>query len=309
MNMNVFKDIRDEIQSPVLIAGWPGMGSVGVGAISYLRRKLNAMHFADVDMSEYFTPDSVIVEDGLAKLPDIPSNAFYYIRELNLIIFESESQMSGAGGIILMKQILDLAEDLNVRSIYTGAAFVMPISQKEPVKVFGVANKDSLKNLFVPYGVEILDQGHISGLNGLLLGFAGLRDIEAACFLATMPQYAVNIPNPKASREILRVFENLLEIKIDMATLDEAVVQMSQTMTDIEDRIQKTFMNSDMFEEEEKEEIEEDKVPQYVMEKIESLFQEVKMKRSNEKATQLKKELDHWNLYSLYEDRFLGLFR
>ena len=309
MNMNVFKDIRDEIQSPVLIAGWPGMGSVGVGAISYLRRKLNAIHFADVDMSEYFTPDSVVVENGLAKLPDIPSNAFYYIRELNLIIFESESQMSGAGGIILMKQILDLAEDLNVRSIYTGAAFVMPISQKEPVKVFGVANKDSLKNLFVSHGVEILDQGQISGLNGLLLGFAGLRDIEAACFLATMPQYAVNIPNPKASREILRIFENLLEIKINMVNLDEAVVQMSQTMSDIEDRIQKTFMNSDMFEEEEKEEIEEDKVPQYVMEKIENLFQEVKMKRSNEKATQLKKELDHWNLYSLYEDRFLGLFR
>ena len=309
MNMNVFKDIRDEIQSPVLIAGWPGMGSVGVGAINYLRRKLNATHFADVDMSEYFTPDSVVVEDGLAKLPDIPSNAFYYIRELNLIIFESEAQISGAGGIKLMKQILDLADDLNVRSIYTGAAFVMPISQKEPVKVFGVANKDSLKSLFVPYGVEILDQGQISGLNGLLLGFAGLRDIEAACFLATMPQYAVNIPNPKASREILRVFENLLEIKIDMTNLDEAVAQMSQTMTDIEDRIQKTFMNSDMFEEDEKEDIEEDKVPQYVMEKIESLFQEVKMKRSNEKATQLKKELDHWNLYSLYEDRFLGLFR
>ncbi len=309
MNMNVFKDIRDEIQSPVLIAGWPGMGSVGAGAISYLRRNLNATHFADVDMSEYFTPDSVVVEDGLAKLPDIPSNAFYYIRELNLIIFESEAQISGAGGITLMKQILDLAEDLNVRSIYTGAAFVMPISQKEPVKVFGVANKVSLKNLFVPYGVEILDQGQISGLNGLLLGFAGLRDIEAACFLATMPQYAVNIPNPKASREILRVFENLLEIKIDMANLDEAVAQMSQTMTDIEDRIQKTFMNSEMFEEDEKEEIEEDKVPQYVMEKIESLFKEVKMKRSKEKAAQLKKELDHWNLYNLYEDRFLGLFR
>ena len=45
------------------------------------------------------------------------------------------------------------------------------------------------------------------------------------------------------------------------------------------------------------------------MEKIENLFQEIKMKRSNEKAAQLKKELDHWNLYNLYEDRFLGLFR
>lgn len=304
--MNVFKDIRGEIQSPVLIAGWPGMGSVGAGAINYLRRKLNAKHFADIDMSEYFTPDAVVVEHGLAKLPNIPSNAFYYTQEFNLIIFESEAQISGTGGIILMKHILDLAEDLNVKSIYTGAAFVMPISQKEPVKVFGVANKISLKNLFIPYGIEILDQGQISGLNGLLLGFAGLRDIEAACFLATMPQYAVNIPNPKASREILRVFENLLKIKIDMDNLDEAVLQMSKSMADIEDRIQETFMSSEMIEDED---IEEDKVPQYVMEKIENLFQEIKMKRSKEKAAQLKKELDHWNLYNLYEDRFLGLFR
>lgn len=304
--MNVFKDIRGEIQSPVLIAGWPGMGSVGAGAINYLRRKLNAKRFADIDMSEYFTPDAVVVEHGLAKLPNIPSNAFYYTQEFNLIIFESEAQISGTGGIVLMKHILDLAEDLNVKSIYTGAAFVMPISQKEPVKVFGVANKISLKDLFIPYGIEILDQGQISGLNGLLLGFAGLRDIEAACFLATMPQYAVNIPNPKASREILRVFENLLKIKIDMDNLDEAVLQMSKSMADIEDRIQETFMSSEMIEDEE---IEEDKVPQYVMEKIENLFQEIKMKRSNEKAAQLKKELDHWNLYNLYEDRFLGLFR
>ena len=304
--MNVFKDIRGEIKSPVLIAGWPGMGSVGAGAINYLRRKLNAKRFADIDMSEYFTPDAVVVEHGLAKLPNIPSNAFYYTQEFNLIIFESEAQISGTGGIVLMKHILDLAEDLNVKSIYTGAAFVMPISQKEPVKVFGVANKISLKDLFIPYGIEILDQGQISGLNGLLLGFAGLRDIEAACFLATMPQYAVNIPNPKASREILRVFENLLKIKIDMDNLDEAVLQMSKSMADIEDRIQETFMSSEMIEDEE---IEEDKVPQYVMEKIENLFQEIKMKRSNEKAAQLKKELDHWNLYNLYEDRFLGLFR
>ena len=89
--MNVFKDIRDEIQSPVLIAGWPGMGSVGAGAINYLSRKLNAKHFADIDMSEYFTPDAVVVEHGLAKLPNIPSNAFYYTKEFNLIIFESET--------------------------------------------------------------------------------------------------------------------------------------------------------------------------------------------------------------------------
>ena len=57
------------------------------------------------------------------------------------------------------------------------------------------------------------------------------------------------------------------------------------------------------------EEVDEEQVPQYVMEKIERLFEEIQQENSRGKAAQLKKELDRWNLYSLYEDRFLNLFR
>ena len=44
-----------------------------------------------------------------------------------------------------------------------------------------------------------------------------------------------------------------------------------------------------------------------IFEKIENLFDEVKQDKS--KAPLLKSELDRWNLYELYEDRFLDLFR
>jgi len=43
------------------------------------------------------------------------------------------------------------------------------------------------------------------------------------------------------------------------------------------------------------------------MDKIEQMFDEVKKDRS--KAPMLKKELDRWKLYELYEHRFLGLFK
>ena len=70
--------------------------------------------------------------------------------------------------------------------------------------------------------------------------------------------------------------------------------------------------NSDELSEEWKK-IEEDKVPEYVMDKIEKLFVAVKSQRSKqgsrEKAAELKNELDRWDLYNLYEDRFLELFR
>ena len=43
------------------------------------------------------------------------------------------------------------------------------------------------------------------------------------------------------------------------------------------------------------------------MEKIEKLFREAKTDKA--KAILLKKELDRWDLYKLYEDRFLDLFK
>ena len=55
---------------------------------------------------------------------------------------------------------------------------------------------------------------------------------------------------------------------------------------------------------------EEDKVPQAVMERIEQMFLEVrKTDQFEKKANELKAELDRWNLYPFYEDRFLNLFK
>ena len=312
MELKIDRDIRGDVKAPILLAGWPGMGSVGVGAIDYLRRQLDATPFAELDLSEFFTPEAVVVEHGIAKaFTDLPKHVFYYVREPELIIFESEAQVGGTGGITLMTRILDFASELKVGKIYTGAAFAKPMSHREPVKVLGVANRERLRDSLVPHGVEILEGGHISGLNGLLLGFAGLREIEAACLLATMPQYAQMMPNPKASREIIRVFESILRVRIDMAEIDQAAEQMDQTMSEIEEKIRTTFSSMEMEEDEasELEQVDEAQVPQYVMEKIERLFEEIRRENSRQKATQLKKELDRWNLYSLYEDRFLNLFR
>jgi hypothetical protein len=51
----------------------------------------------------------------------------------------------------------------------------------------------------------------------------------------------------------------------------------------------------------------EDQVPHYIMEKIEKLFENVRKDKS--RAGDLKNELVRWNLYELYEKRFLDLFK
>ena len=62
-----------------------------------------------------------------------------------------------------------------------------------------------------------------------------------------------------------------------------------------------------MEKEEEAPYVEEYEVPHYIMDKIERLFDEVKLDKT--KANKLKEELDRWKLYELYEHRFLGLFK
>ncbi len=312
MNARITRDISDRMRPSIMLAAWPGMGSVGVGALDYLRRKLDAMPFAEIDMSEYFAPEAVVVEKGLARsFSDLPSHVFYYVEEPPLIISESEAQIPGMGGTVLMGHMLDLAQRFKVEAIYTGAAYAMPISHNERVQVLGAANQEALRDALEKYGVEILQEGHIAGLNGLLLGSAGLRNIRAACLLATMPMYAQMMPNPKASREIVRVWAKMLELDVNMSEIDQAVERMDDTMSQIEEKIRTAFstMEHENEDEIELEKVDEEQVPQVVMERIERLFGEVEHDTSREKAALLKRELDRWNLYGFYEDRFLGLFR
>ena len=49
------------------------------------------------------------------------------------------------------------------------------------------------------------------------------------------------------------------------------------------------------------------KLPQSAREKIEILFKEAQ--KDIGQANKLKEELDHWNVYKEYEDKFLDLFK
>lgn len=214
-----------------------------------------------------------------------------------------------------MGKVLDIAQQFGVETIFTGAAYQMAVSHKEQVQVLGVANNATFRDQLVPHGVEILQQGLVSGLNGLLLGFAGQRQMDAACLLGTMPGYAHTIPNPKASRALIQVLGRILDFSMDMSEIDEAVEKMESTMEEIEGQIQKAFTTMEHDQEDglDLEQLEDEKVPQYVMVRIEKLFGEVMQQTSRDqfqqKANRLKEELDKWNLYSFYEDRFLNLFR
>lgn len=295
---------KPDLKDPVMVAGWPGMGSVALGMVDYLRRKLKAVRFAEIKIDPMLVLDSVEVSNGISRLPRPPVSVFYYSNDPDIVIFEGEVQLAGLEGLRMLNKVLEVARELNVKRIYTGAAFPLPIGYKDNPEVYGVVNKEHLRDTMVSNGVKLMEGGHISGLNGLLLAFAAKKNIEEMCLLATMPQYAISLPNPKASSAIIGVLCRMLGVRIDLNEISDYIKEMEERMALIEDKVKDVFT---VEEESQEAHPHDNKIPAYIMEKIEKLFTEASRDRT--KAPHLKKELDRWNLYKKYEYIFLDLFK
>ncbi len=288
------------------------MGQVGIGAADYLRRMLNARLFARLDVSQFYYPDSINVQNGLGQLPPPPNQYLYLSSEPALFIFEGDTQLPGAAGLKVADELLDFCRQFGVETVYTGAAYALPMSFRQIPRVYGVATNELLRARFSALGVEPLTEGRISGLNGVILGLADRHHMTAACFLATMPQYAVETPNPKASKAIIEVFERILNTTVASKEIDAAISEVDRVLGEFEARVsaavQELRQRTEALggEDETTSEPETRPEPHELMQRIEQLFEEAQRDRS--KAVILKQELDRWGLFEKFEDRFLDLF-
>ncbi|HDR00329.1 MAG TPA: hypothetical protein ENN51_08630 [candidate division WOR-3 bacterium] len=300
---------------PVLIAGWPGMGNVGLGAVGYLRRQLGGVPCAELDASGCFFPEAMEVERGIGSLPPPDPQTLYAVSEPPLLLFEGTFQPGGEAGVKIADELLDCAVARGVEMVYTGAAFAAAMSCRDEVRVYGAASTDQVREAFPGLGVEPLAEGRISGLNGLLPGLAAGRGLAGACFLATMPHYAVQTPNPRASRALVRIFERILNTSIDTARLDKEIAELDKLLSEFETRVAATLRDirarltdddSGPREEGSGDDEPTGPEPHEVMQHIESLFEAAEQDRG--RIPRLKEALDRWGLFHIYEDRFLDLF-
>jgi hypothetical protein len=169
--------------------------------------------------------------------------------------------------------------------------------------------KDSLKK----YNLSPLVDGQISGMNGLFLGIAKKAKLKGFCLLGEIPLYTIQIENPKASAAVLAALGKILNIQINVAPLKEQAGLMENEINKLLEYLKLGSAGvSAPIGEEEVELIKKTlsqltHLPVSVKEKIEKLFAESRLDIT--KATELKVQLDKWNVYKEYEDKFLDLFR
>jgi proteasome assembly chaperone (PAC2) family protein len=246
-----------ELIDPVMIAAWPGIGNIGLIALDTLRRSLRAEQMAYIEPYEFFYPRKVIIRGGeLVKL-DFPASEFFYHRagRRDLILFIGEEQPAEGGGVYaagsmayaMANLVLDVAEKYGCKRIYTSGAAVAPMHHTARSRAWAVPNSPELIAEFKGYDNTVLmsdiegrgGEGNIAGLNGLLLGIARRRGIDAVCIMGEIPVYLQGFPfpYPKGSKSVLEVLSAALEFWIDMEVIDELSQQSENELTRLYEKL------------------------------------------------------------------------
>jgi proteasome assembly chaperone (PAC2) family protein len=303
-----------QLNQPWLVAVWPGMGNVALNAGIYLLSKLDMNLIADFEATELEEVDQIEVKDGVIQLGRQPRNRlFVWIdpnKQHDLVVFLGETQPR-TGVYSFCRQLIDCAKDLGVTRVFTFAAMATKMHPEHASRVFGAATDAGTLNELTQHEIELLKDGNIRGLNGLLLGAALSANLPGACLLGEMPHIFSQLPFPKASLAILHTFTTLTGIEIDFTELAEQARATEEQLGELLARVEQAYQVHQREEEDEEsfqpEPAQEDTTSAADRRRIEAMFKQAKNDRS--RAFELKRELDRLGIFQEYEDRFLDLFQ
>lgn len=300
-----------------IVAVWPGMGQVALTAGYYLMSKLHMHEEEPPATSDLFDVDHVDIKEGLARAGHVPASRLFVwkdrSRRADLRVLIGEAQPAQRN-LDYCRRVLDRAQRLGVEQVYTFAALATDMNPKDPARVFGAASdREGLQDLR-RQGIEIIEEGRITGLNGVFLAAAAERGIRGVCLLGEMPAFATQVPWPKAAHSIVTAFSRLAQVGVDLRELDEYGRAMEEQLTTAIEKVEEALRERSPGGLETPASLPSESWPappgsldEKDRKRIEDLFKEAARDRS--KAFELKRELDRLGVFKEHEDRFLDIFR
>jgi uncharacterized protein (TIGR00162 family) len=220
-----------DLENPIFIEGLTGIGHIGRTAVDYLIDHLDATEFAEI-ISHHF-PHWTIVDDD--KTLDILRNELYYLkrddgRDLIFLIGDAQS-LDPQGHYEVAHAIIDLLTDLGVEDLITIGGYGTGEAVDDP-DVFGVVTESVDRDDYEEYDIEFDHSvGQIIGASGLLLGIGERYDMKGICLLGETPGFLLS--DPKATEEVLKVIEDVVDVDLDYTNLDEKIEEAEEVIKKI----------------------------------------------------------------------------
>ncbi len=219
------KEIK-KVEAEVLVTGLPGFGRVGHVAANYLVDKMGLEPIAYLH-SHYFPHMVIVDEKGIIRMLN---NVFYYVEAKRpFILLTGDVQPSIAPNSSPEPQhryaefVLDYAIKHGVKEIYTMAGIdIGPNRFTKGTGLVCAATEESLIEELSKHGCEVDKGGSISGIAGLLLGYAKEAGLKGACIMGKTSGQMTAHGDPGAAAEVLKLMQKLLGFEIDVKELEDS---------------------------------------------------------------------------------------
>ncbi len=187
MNRSFIRVLRRlKLDDPILIAGFPGVGDIGIIVARMLIELLRAELFAELYSPAF--QDFVFIDKNGVCHP--PRYEFYNVKKSRDLIILTGDGYPGfediSGHYEVCGDILDFAEKLGCKSIITIDGVAMSLPHEE---IYVAATSKEASSQYVEKGANLYRNKRIMGLSGLILGLAEKRGLEGVCLLASTPGY------------------------------------------------------------------------------------------------------------------------
>jgi uncharacterized protein (TIGR00162 family) len=223
---------RPKLKSPYLICGFPGSGYVGKVAVDHLIQELPATHLVDI-YSNSFPPQVMIKPDGTA---DLMKNSIFWWHgdRADLLLLTGDTQPGNPDSEYpLAEEVLTLAEQFGTEQVFTVAAYITGVFVEKP-KVFGTATDPETVKALSSNNISVMDSGSITGMNGLIIGIAKLRNMKGVCLLGETSGYVVDA---KASKVVLETLLQIINVTVNMTNLEKRAKDTEMLIQTIEQQM------------------------------------------------------------------------
>ncbi|OYT61596.1 ATP-grasp superfamily enzyme [Thermoplasmatales archaeon ex4484_30] len=211
--ISLYEYKKKDISNALVVTGFPTIGIVGTIASRFV---INALSLETIGafFSDYFQPVTII-----SKGVPLPPVRIYAGdkkcgpdgRCEQIIVITSEFMPVPTIVRPLANKIIDWCEKKNCEFIVAIEGFNS--GKEEDVPLYGIASTEKAKNFLKKYDVEIMQEGMVGGISGVLLYEGKQKGFNVICLLAgTHMEY----PDAKAAAKILEVVNKMLpDIEID----------------------------------------------------------------------------------------------
>ncbi len=240
MGFNLYRE--PQLKDAVLICSWSGIGNIGLVAVDTLKSQVSAKEIGEIEPWPFFDPRKAVIKNGVLQKLEFPKSKFYLqnMAGKDVVFFVGEEQPGQEGGLYasgekacqMATMVLDAAEKIGVKRIYTSGACVAAAHHKVKPRVIAVASSKSILEEIKKYpnvypmseiNKEGGTEGVITGLNGLLLSMAHKRNLEAVCLMGEIPDWLSRapFPYPRASHSVMEAFAGILEVPLDFSFFEK----------------------------------------------------------------------------------------